>query len=272
MSVGSGGMRVGAGIGILLAAVLHGYMVVRVYSALWGIEAWIHSSRKEMSEFFLAFGPEVETARPEVKHEEQKPAPVQEKEQEPVEQEKQAVAQPVVHQQQPQQQQPQQQQRDPYSDDKVEAGGGQEARADLTQSGPLEPAGSGGGFGGGKGNGTGSGNGSGIQKSPPPPPPTPPAPTVDLSRPAELVGSKSWNCPFPPEADAEGKDSAVVQLVVTVSPDGSPENVKVMADPGSGFGRSARSCALGRRYKAGLDREGKASRKTTAPITVRFSR
>ncbi len=71
LGVGKNGVRVGAGLGILLAAVLHGYMVFRVYNALWGIEGWIRSSRAEMTDFFLGFGPEVET-KPEEKKEEEK--------------------------------------------------------------------------------------------------------------------------------------------------------------------------------------------------------
>jgi protein TonB len=110
--------------------------------------------------------------------------------------------------------------------------------------------------GGGPGGGGGGGGGGGK----------------NLSAPATLVGSKSWSCPFPPEADAEGKDNATVQLIVTVGVDGSPEKVAIVSDPGTGFGRAARACALGRRYKAGLDKDGNATRTTTAPITVRFTR
>lgn len=274
LGVGRSGVRVGAGLGILFAALLHGYMVVRVYSALYGMEGFIRHSRKEIGAWLNAFGPEIDTTPVETKKEEPKPAVKEEQveeEPEPVE------TKPVVHEQPPQQQQPQQQEPPPepsrsiYADDKPVGGGGETERSDYTQDGPLTPAGSGGGLGGGKGAGIGKGTGPGTGKPPPAPTP-PPAPAADLSQPASLLGGKSWNCPFPPEADAEGRDSATVTLVVTVGTDGSAEKVSIMADPGSGFGRAARSCALGRRYKSGLDREGKPSRKTTAPITVRFSR
>lgn len=81
----------------------------------------------------------------------------------------------------------------------------------------------------------------------------------DRSRNAGLGGSKSWNdCPFPPEADVDNIDQAAVLVQVTVSPDGRPGAVKIVSDPGHGFGRAARACALQRSYQTALDREGKA--------------
>lgn len=94
----------------------------------------------------------------------------------------------------------------------------------------------------------------------------------DRSQPATLVGGSSWSCPFPPEADAEQIDSAVVTLVVTVRPDGSPLSASVISDPGHGFGRAARLCALGRRYNAALDKTGAPITAQTPPIKVRFTR
>ncbi len=115
----------------------------------------------------------------------------------------------------------------------------------------------------GRPGGTGTGNGPGGP---------PPAPPVDKSQSPKLEGGTSWNCPFPPEADSEQIDQALVTLVVTVKPDGSPLSVSVVADPGHGFGRAARMCALGRRYSAGLDASGTPVTKTTAPFNVRFNR
>jgi protein TonB len=112
------------------------------------------------------------------------------------------------------------------------------------------------------------GKGTGDVRPPPPPPP----PARDLSKSPDLVGSRTWNCPFPPEADAEQIDSAVVRVIVTVRADGTPQTVQVASDPGFGFGRAARMCALARRYTPGLDRDGKAVTKTMPPITVSFSR
>jgi protein TonB len=115
-------------------------------------------------------------------------------------------------------------------------------------------------------NNTGVPGGTGTGTAPPPPPPGP-----DLSQPPGVIGL-SWNCPFPPEADADGIDQAVAVIVVTVRPDGSPLTVKVITDPGHGFGRAARMCALGRQYKPGLDRAGQPTTLTTPPMSVRFTR
>ena len=111
--------------------------------------------------------------------------------------------------------------------------------------------------------------GTGPPRAPPPPPP-PTGP--DRSRAPTLVGGTSWNCPFPPEADAEQIDQARAVISVTVRPDGSALSVKVVSDPGHGFGRAARLCALGRRYTPALDRTGTPITSTTPPITVRFTR
>ncbi|MDI1479221.1 energy transducer TonB [Polyangium sp. y55x31] len=104
-------------------------------------------------------------------------------------------------------------------------------------------------------------------------PVTPPAPQgPDLSKPPGLAGSSAWDCPFPPEADAEQIDQAVVSIVVTVRADGSPQSVNVVSDPGHGFGRAARLCALSRRYTPALDRSGTPRVAATPPIRVRFTR
>ncbi|MDC3958008.1 hypothetical protein KEG38_29395 [Polyangium jinanense] len=106
-----------------------------------------------------------------------------------------------------------------------------------------------------------------------PGPVTPPAPEgPDLSKPPGLAGSSAWDCPFPPEADAEQIDQAVVSIVITVRADGTPQSVNVMSDPGYGFGRAARLCALSRRYTPALDRAGTPRVAATPPIRVRFTR
>lgn len=114
--------------------------------------------------------------------------------------------------------------------------------------------------------GTPGGTGSGPPQAPPPPP------GPDRSRPPGLAGGSAWNCNFPPEADVDQIDTAVATVVVTVRPDGSAAAVKVTADPGHGFGRAARSCALTRKYNPGLDRAGNPITATTPPINVRFVR
>ena len=117
---------------------------------------------------------------------------------------------------------------------------------------------------------TGVPGGTGTSKGPPPPPPQPTGP--DLSRAATPSGSTNWSCPFPPEADAEQIDEMRVSLVVTVRPDGTPLSVNVVADPGHGFGRAARMCALTHRFNPTLDRTGQPITGATPPFNVRFTR
>ena len=111
----------------------------------------------------------------------------------------------------------------------------------------------------------------GVGKAPPPGPVAPPS-GPDLSRPAAPLAG-SWNdCEFPAEADIEGIDSAVVQLTVTVGPNGRAKSVTILRDPGNGFGKSARSCAFRKQFNAALDRAGNAITMSTPPFTVRFTR
>ncbi|HEY0468692.1 MAG TPA: energy transducer TonB [Polyangiaceae bacterium] len=111
----------------------------------------------------------------------------------------------------------------------------------------------------------------GVGKAPPPGPVAPPA-GPDLSRAAAPLAG-SWNdCEFPAEADIEGIDSAVVQLTVTVGPNGRAKSVTVLKDPGFGFGQSARTCAFRKQFNAALDRAGTAITMSTPPFTVRFTR
>jgi len=106
---------------------------------------------------------------------------------------------------------------------------------------------------------------------------TAPAPVVvrkdDKSRPPGLLGSVDWNdCPFPGEADTEQIDQAFVMIQVKVKADGSPERVEVLQDPGHGFGREARKCAMRKRYAEAHDADGNAIGGTTRPFRVRFER
>jgi protein TonB len=117
---------------------------------------------------------------------------------------------------------------------------------------------------------TGVPGGTGTSKGPPPPPPQPTGP--DLSRAAKPAGSVSWNCPFPPEADADQIDEARALVVVTVRPDGTPLSVTVVSDPGHGFGRAARMCALTQKFAPALDKTGQALTASTAPFGVTFRR
>lgn len=116
---------------------------------------------------------------------------------------------------------------------------------------------------------TGVVGGTGTAPAPPPPPP----PKEDRSRVAGLLGSSDWNdCPFPGEADAEQIDRQAVLIKVHVRPDGSPESVDVVQDPGHGFGREARKCAMRKKFSPGLDPSGNPIPSITKPFRVRFER
>jgi periplasmic protein TonB len=98
-----------------------------------------------------------------------------------------------------------------------------------------------------------------------------PASGVDRSRPAGVV-AKNWNCPFPP--GAERFNYQLVKVAVTVGPDGSALDVRVLSDPGSGFGQEARQCALSKvskKYVPALNREG-VPIASTIQIDVAFER
>ncbi len=94
----------------------------------------------------------------------------------------------------------------------------------------------------------------------------------DRSRNATLGGSKNWNdCPFPPEADVDNVDQALVSVQINIGPDGRPTGVKILSDPGHGFGRAARACAMQKVYQNALDREGNPI-PGSIPTNIRFDR
>jgi len=97
------------------------------------------------------------------------------------------------------------------------------------------------------------------------------APKVDRSRPV-AIGSTEWNCPFPAEADTAQVDEAYVTLQVDVRPDGTIAAARVLSDPGNGFGREARRCALSKRLSPALDVDGNPIASTSKPFRVHFSR
>src|SRR5690606_41276464 len=94
----------------------------------------------------------------------------------------------------------------------------------------------------------------------------------DLSTTPKPMGGGGWDCPFPSEADVEQINYARVTLVVLVGTDGRARSANVLSDPGHGFGRAARRCALQKRYSVGKDRLGRPVAKTTPPINVTFRR
>lgn len=102
--------------------------------------------------------------------------------------------------------------------------------------------------------------------------PAPPAVKVDRSRAAQILNKANLErCPFPAEADAEQVDEATVGIEVRIAADGRPETVAVTRDPGHGFGREARKCALREKYSPALDVDGVAI-PGVYRVNFRFSR
>jgi protein TonB len=111
---------------------------------------------------------------------------------------------------------------------------------------------------------------NGTGKGKPRPKPKPRRRKKDMSRPASVIGG-SWGCPFPPQADLNQIDRAAVTLSITVGTDGRAKSASVVSDPGYGFGAQARRCAMSKRYKPALNRDGKKITKTIV-VRVRFTR
>lgn len=91
------------------------------------------------------------------------------------------------------------------------------------------------------------------------------------ARPVRLEGT-AWRCPWPAGAlDADIYEQAVV-IRVEVGVDGRARRVRLVDDPGLGFGDAARACALKTRFSPALDGEGDPVLATSPPIRVRFTR
>jgi protein TonB len=93
----------------------------------------------------------------------------------------------------------------------------------------------------------------------------------DKSAPVRLPDT-DWTCAWPTEAEDEDIDEQSVVLEVTVKSDGTAESVRVLRDPGHGFGAAARACALATRFSPAADAEGHAVRAPSPPIRVHFTR
>jgi protein TonB len=100
-------------------------------------------------------------------------------------------------------------------------------------------------------------------------PAAPPGP--DRSRALKLAGGAEWNCDFPEEANAAQIDDAYVTIEVAGGPDGRPQSVRIVNDPGHGFGRLAKSCAFAQRFEPALDHDGHPVQ-GTKQFRVHFSR
>lgn len=97
------------------------------------------------------------------------------------------------------------------------------------------------------------------------------APKVDLSRAPSVVDQSACDRLYPSEAEAEGINFMKVSIAVTVSGDGRAKSVTVLKDPGFGFGKAARSCAMRMSYKPALNATGQAVEQTFS-FNVRFVR
>jgi protein TonB len=91
------------------------------------------------------------------------------------------------------------------------------------------------------------------------------------TRPVSL-DEASWSCPWPREAESTGINEQTVVLRVNVESDGAVQTVKIVTDPGSGFGEAARTCALQTRFHPARDPSGEATAAWSPPIRVRFVR
>ncbi|MBK8251786.1 MAG: hypothetical protein IPK82_03855 [Polyangiaceae bacterium] len=276
LGLGDHDIKVGWAIGIALALSTHGYASGKAMLALYDMQKATYQMRASIHEYLWTeyeVEPEKKAEPEQQKKEEPPPPPAPEPDPEPA---------PAPRAEAP---------KDPYEDQKaapvqaakvLTAAPNPNDVQDLTDQGIVSGENTAGPLGGQSSavgtstvvthspnvSNTGKPGGTGTADAPPAP-----APKADLSKPAGIIGGASWsNCPFPDEADTDQIDYAQVTLVVTVRPDGSPQAVSVTADPGHGFGRAARMCALARKYNAGLDRDGNPTTMSTPPIRVTFSR
>ena len=86
------------------------------------------------------------------------------------------------------------------------------------------------------------------------------------------LDESAWSCPWPSEAEGAEIHLEVVVLRVFVRSNGTADEVKIVSDPGSGFGPAARACALRTHFHPALDDGGAAVAAWSPPIRVRFVR
>jgi periplasmic protein TonB len=89
---------------------------------------------------------------------------------------------------------------------------------------------------------------------------------------AVTLDESAWSCPWPAEAEAQQVDQQTVVLRVAVRADGRAERVDLVDDPGFGFGRAARACALQTRFEPARDPAGALVAALSPPIRVHFWR
>jgi Gram-negative bacterial TonB protein C-terminal len=83
--------------------------------------------------------------------------------------------------------------------------------------------------------------------------------------------ARDWDCSALIPADATLRRADVL-VVVRVGPDGRALSVRVVRDPGQGFGAAAGTCVMRQRYRPALDHAGVPVVGETVPFRVRFTR
>jgi protein TonB len=101
---------------------------------------------------------------------------------------------------------------------------------------------------------------------------TPAAGAAGSRRRTVSLDESAWSCPWPSEAEGVQIVQEVVVLRVSVRSDGTADAVKIVSDPGTGFGQAARACALRTHFRPALDDAGAAIAAWSPPIRVRFVR
>jgi periplasmic protein TonB len=83
--------------------------------------------------------------------------------------------------------------------------------------------------------------------------------------------SKDWSCLFPPEADVDDVDDAIVTMEITVDVKGNVARVQDVSDPGHGFGEAATKCVRSQSFVPAADAQGQPAT-DTFPVKIRFTR
>ena len=89
---------------------------------------------------------------------------------------------------------------------------------------------------------------------------------------AVTLSEDAWDCPWPSSADEHERDEAEVDLSVEVARDGRVAHVRILRDPGFGFGAAARTCALRTSFAPALDQRGQPVVAWSPTIRVTFRR
>jgi periplasmic protein TonB len=272
LAFGSGAARTGLAVGVVIATLSHGAFGGRALASPIDMRHWFEQARDEVHGYLWAAydvdmvklkaaePPKPEPPKPEEKPDPEQPTPVAQRDS------TQAASPPPIAQAG----KVLTALADPneavdftgntfVQGDAKEYVGGVSAAAGTGTAATYNPAASTAGRPGGTGTGPAS-SAPVVQQGP------------DRSKPPGIAGGSWSSCDFPSEADQDQVDYAVAVIVVTVRPDGSAQSVKVMNDPGHGFGRAARMCALSKKYTPAMDRDGTPAVGTTPPIHVTFTR